>query len=121
MTTKLFVPFVESFAQFISKYLGLIKDDGNEVSGAGYVRQSVSFGLTSEDSNYYYLTNTNEVRFPKTTAPYGTVAKVGIYDSVSGGNLLILVDLVEPKYVYANDQVIFQVGAIEIKIPKEVR
>jgi len=101
------------------RYLGLIKDDGREVSGGDYVRKPISFNV-SEDANYYYLSNSNDILFPVATIPYGWVAKIGIYDSVSDGNLLITVDLPEAKYVDANKRVVFLAGHIRIRVPKEV-
>jgi len=120
MATYFTREFVNQVASFLSKYVGLIKIDGSEVLGGDYVRQAVNFALQSEDENYYYLANTNEIKFPVASAPYGVVAGVGIYSAQTGGDLWIRADLDQAKQVYSNDQVIFQAGAIRVRIPKTI-
>jgi len=115
--------FYNSYATLIANtlsgnYIGLILDTGAEVSTGGYARQQVNFAVSSEDTTYFYLTNTADIVFPVATADYGTIAKYGLYDSSTLGNLLLDVDLDISKYVYTNDQVIFYAGDIVIKIPK---
>jgi hypothetical protein len=36
------------------------------------------------------VTNVDEINFPAATAPFGTVAAVGIFDSLTAGNLLFV-------------------------------
>jgi len=59
-------------------------DVGTEVSGGSYARQSVTFGAVVSGAT----DNSVTVTFPTATADWGVVSHVGIYDAVSGGNLL---------------------------------
>ena len=119
MSANFYTSYADLIASTLSgKYIGLILDTGAEVSTGGYARQVVNFAVTSEDTSYFYLTNTADVVFPVATADYGTIAKYGLYDASTLGNLLFDVGLDIAKYVYTNDQVIFYAGDIQIKIPK---
>jgi hypothetical protein len=73
-------------------YLGLFTaftqgNDGDtftEVTGGGYARQAITFGVPAAGST----ANTNTITFPEATAGQGTVTEWGIFDAASGGNML---------------------------------
>jgi len=83
---------------------------GTEVSGGGYVRQTlnpsdsnwnatqggtsgVSTGTSGSTSNALVIT------FPTPTASWGLVTHIGIFDAVAGGNLLLHGPLTTAKQI----------------------
>lgn len=96
---------------------------GTEVSGGAYARQAIASsawnavstsgsGLTSIEQ----ITQVNAITFPTATANWGTIVGMGLYDAVSGGNLLEYGDLTTSQVV--NNGNTFQVPATDI-IPQE--
>lgn len=72
-------------------YVGLFTSDptdagsGTEVAGNGYARRSATFATPSNGVS----TTSATIEFPQATGSWGTVAFFGIYDALTGGNLLI--------------------------------
>lgn len=92
-------------------------DIGTEVSGGGYARQEISFGAPSDDgSDNMEITNDAEVRFPIALGSWGTVTHAGIYDAITGGNLLDHTTLDTSREIQENDQFVFEVGGYTVKI-----
>lgn len=61
---------------------------GTEVSGGSYAREAVGatgFGAASGGA----ITNPAEFKWADATAAWGTITHIGLYDAVSGGNLLV--------------------------------
>src|SRR6516165_9382947 len=75
---------------------------GVEVAGNAYARQTVSGGTHNTgagagwtsivtDATSSTITNANDILFPVATpSGWGTILGIGIYDLVSGGNLIAL-------------------------------
>ena len=80
-----------------------------EVSGGGYVRQSVAFTTSGNTTS-----NTSAVEYPTATANYGTVTHVGIYDASSSGNLMAYASLSSSKTIETGD--VFRVPAGDLDI-----
>jgi len=80
-----------------------------EVSGGGYVRQSVAFTTSGNTTS-----NTGAVEYPTATANYGTVTHVGIYDASSSGNLMAYASLSSSKTIETGD--VFRVPAGDLDI-----
>ena len=59
---------------------------GTEVTGGSYARVASSFGVASGTSGA--LASNADATFPTATANWGTVGWIGIWDAVSGGNML---------------------------------
>ena len=59
---------------------------GTEVTGGSYARVASSFGVASGTSGA--LASNADATFPTATAGWGTVGWIGIWDAVSGGNML---------------------------------
>jgi hypothetical protein len=112
-------------------YLALYKDDpteadvGTEITGGGYVRQLIQFGVPAQVSGAGTITNTNDIAFPEATADWTgtgeTVSYWGIRTALTGGTLLAFgefTDASKPnngKYaVTKHDQ--FNVGAGRVTI-----
>lgn len=84
---------------------------GTEVSGFAYARQAVTFGAPSSGT----VANSGTVTFPQASGgAWGTIVAMGIYDAVSGGNLLYYGNLPVSKVVGDGDQISFANGALTI-------
>jgi len=88
---------------------------GTEVSGGAYARKDMANNATNwpaaaagEKSNGTVIT------FVTATANWGTIVAFGIFDAVSGGNLLYWGDLTVSKAVNNGDTAEFPVGDIDV-------
>lgn len=83
---------------------------GTEVSTGGYARQAVTF--TSAGSGVY--SNNAQISILATGADFGAVVAIGVFDAVSGGNLLGW--KVVPTQTVVNGQAAkFDSGAITVR------
>ena len=87
---------------------------GTEVSGGGYVRKTAAF--TVSGTNPTTASNSAAVEYPTATANYGTVVAVGIFDALSGGNLLAYANLDTSKVVSTGDVFRFNSGDLDITL-----
>ena len=102
-----------------SYYLGLYtvvpSDDGTggtEVSGGGYARQAVTFGTPSSGS----MSNSAAIEFPTATADWGTANGWGLFDAVSGGNLVWYGNITTPRQLLTGDIYRVQIGNFTLSI-----
>lgn len=86
---------------------------GTEVNGGGYIRVNHD---TWDVASSGATQNTVAITFPKATASWGTVTHVGIYDAVTGGNLIAWAALTISKAVGVDDTAEFSAGAIDITL-----
>lgn len=107
----------QAFSPPATVYAGLLTaapsdtGGGTEVSGGSYARVAIasslanwagtqSAGSTTASSGTGGTTSNNgAITFPGPTADWGRVTHVGLYDALSGGNLLIWAALTTPKTV----------------------
>ena len=92
---------------------------GTEVSGGAYARQSVAWTIGT--GGVAQASNTAALEWPAATTDWGTVTHAGIYDAVSGGNLVAFETLTETDFSTANPKVvntgdIFKIDAGTLKI-----
>lgn len=87
-------------------------DTGTEVSGGSYARQAVSFGVVVSGET----SNTAVITFPTATATWGVITHVGIYNAVSGGNLLFHGPLSSSELVLASQTFAFGVGDLKVSL-----
>ena len=87
-------------------------DIGEEVSGAGYARQSVEFDNASDGS----ITNSSTVRFPIAEDAWGIINHIGIRDSLNGGNLLYYGMLSSSQSISLNNQLVINPGQLTITL-----
>jgi hypothetical protein len=83
-------------------------DSGTEVTGGSYARVEVAnndtnFPAASLVSGAGTKKNGTTIQFPEATAGWGTVTHFGIYDAVTGGNLLIHGELGVARAVASGD------------------
>ena len=92
---------------------------GTEVSGGAYARQSVAWTL--QTGGTAQASNTAALTFPAATTDWGTCTHAGVYDAVSGGNLVAYETLTKTDFTTANPKVvntgdIFKIDAGSLKI-----
>jgi hypothetical protein len=78
---------------------------GTQVSGGSYARQSVTFAAPSNGAS----ASNADVTFPQATGNWGTVGWIGIYDALTGGNLLYHTALDAAKTIETGD--IFKIAS----------
>lgn len=86
-------------------YVGLFTTDptdagsGTEVSGGYYARTAATFAAPSNGAS-----STNaDVQFPQATGNWGTVTHFGLFDALTGGNLLYHGALTASKTIETGD------------------
>lgn len=84
---------------------------GTEVSGGGYVRQSVSFTVTGDTA-----TNSAAVEFPEATASYGTVTHIAVMDASTAGNQIAYAALSASKAIDTGDILRIPAGDLDITL-----
>jgi hypothetical protein len=101
---------------------------GTEVTGGSYARVSVSKGdaywngthgttIGNSSGTTGTTSNASNISFPAPTANWGTVTHFGVFDALTGGNLLIWSALTTPKTVNNGDPApMFQAGALQITV-----
>ena len=102
-------------------YLGILtatpteSSPGAEVSGGAYARQAITFAepVEGEPST---MTSSAAIEFPTATAGWGTVVAWGVYDALTGGNLVWYGALSVAKELSANDTVIVHAGDLSLTI-----
>ena len=103
-------------------YIGLSPadpgDDGSglsEPSGGSYARVSTSPSDWNAASAGV-ITNASRVTFATSTAVWGTVTHICLFDALSGGNLLGSGVLTAPAQVLNNNTCYFEINDIEVTI-----
>jgi hypothetical protein len=84
---------------------------GTEVSGGSYARQTATFTVSGDTAS-----NDAVIEFPTATASWGTVVYVGVFDSLSGGNLLAYAALTTNKAIDTGDVLRVPVGDLDITL-----
>ena len=105
--------YVSPITIYVALFTTLPSDDGTggvEVSGGSYARQTVTFAAPSGGQ----VANSGAVTFPVATAGWGTVVGMGLYDAVTGGNLLYYGALATSKTVGSGDQIAFASSALTV-------
>ena len=83
---------------------------GTEVSGNGYARVLASYAGAASGAT----SNLLDVNYPTATGSWGTITHFGIYDALSGGNLLMYNSLAVQRQVLTGDQVKFPAGQLTV-------
>ena len=103
-------------AWYIALYTAAPSDSGGgtEVSTGGYARQSATFAAATSPGGT--TSNTNTIQFTASGANYGTITHIGIFDAVSGGNLLWHGAMTASRVVNDGDTLEFSAGNIDLTI-----
>lgn len=112
---------------YVALFTTAVGDDasGTEVSGGSYAREIVyenaggtpDWNLATVDGVGYLVDNNDAIDFTQATADWGTVSHVGIFDAVSGGNLLYHGALTASQAV--NNGSVFSFAAGDLNIREE--
>lgn len=102
---------------FVALYTATPNDagGGTEVSGGSYARQSTAaadWNAAASGSK----DNANDITFPTATASWGTVTSFGLFDVVSGGNLLAYGDLTANNVVNNGSTIKFTAGNLTVNL-----
>jgi hypothetical protein len=98
-------------------YVGLFTADpgesgsSNEVSGNGYLRQSMAFTVSGSAA-----ANTSAVEFPTASGSWGTITHTALYDASTSGNMLAVGQLTASKSIGTNDVFRFNAGDFDITL-----
>lgn len=101
---------------YVALYTAAPSDSGGgtEVSTGGYARQAVTFAAATSPGGT--TSNTGTVSFTASGAAYGTVTHIGIFDAVSGGNLLWHGAMTASKTIADGDTLEFSAGNIDLTL-----
>ena len=86
---------------------------GTEVAGGSYARQAAGFSAPSPAGQ---TSNAADVTFPTASGSWGTVTHVGIFDALSGGNLLAFKALSSSVAVGIGQQPRFVAAALALTV-----
>jgi len=67
---------------------------GTEVSGNGYARQTAAFTVSGTTPTT--AASSANIEFPEATGSWGTITYAGIFDALTGGNMLAYAELTDP-------------------------
>lgn len=98
---------------YVGLFTAMPADDGTggtEVSGGSYARQSVTFAAPVTGQ----VANSALVQFPTATGAWGTILGMGLFDALTGGNLLYYGTLTASKTVGIGDQISFAASALTV-------
>lgn len=97
---------------YVALYTGAPSDagGGTEVSGGSYARQLAGLSAAAAGAT----SNAGDITFPTATASWGTITHVGLFDAVSGGNLMMWSALDDSKAVGNGDT--FQINAGDLDV-----
>jgi hypothetical protein len=92
---------------------------GTEVSGGAYARQSVAWTIVS--GGLAEANNTNALTWAAATTDWGLIQWAGVYDALTGGNLVAFEVLTKTDFSTANPKTvntgdIFKIDAQNLKI-----
>jgi len=84
-------------ALYVALFKGTPGDagSGTEVSAFNYARQSVAMSVAGTAPTE--ATNDADIEFPAALGPFGRVTHAGVYDALTGGNLLAWATLTDPS------------------------
>lgn len=108
-----------TFAAPAKCYLGLYLNDpgesgtaGSEVNYPGYKRMEIEFSAPADSNGGLGVQNLTDITFPTPSAAVGTITYVGVLDSLSGGNMLVRGELVEPLVIGKDEPPVFLAGDV---------
>ena len=113
-----------TFASPTSVYLGLFTSSpadtggGTEVSGGTYSRYTLTGAFDTAVAGA--TQNTAIITFPTATAVWGLVTSVGIYDAITGGNLLFYGSFTGNLQVDTGDTLSIAAGALDISLGGDI-
>ncbi|WP_020615736.1 phage tail fiber protein [Paenibacillus daejeonensis] len=89
---------------------------GTEVSGGGYARRPIAFAAAAIENNKMTIKNPAEIPFAVATGTQGLVSHFGIFDALTGGNLMSY-DSLDPRSIVQNDKFIGEQNRFIVRFP----
>lgn len=87
---------------------------GTEPAGGSYARAAVTNNSTNFPAAVGGVkSNGTVINFAQATSAQGTAVAVGVWDALSGGNLLFWAMLTTPKTIQSGDTPNFSIGALQ--------
>ena len=86
-----------------------------EPAGNGYARVETAAGDWNAAAAGV-TDNANDIAFPEATGSWGSVTHFGLFDALSGGNLLAHGDLTTPRAIESNDTATFAAGDLDVSL-----
>lgn len=86
---------------------------GTEVSYDGYQRVPITFSPPTASANGMSIQNDTQITFPTAGLAAGTIAYIGVMDSITGGNMWLYGELATPLNMLKDVAPIFTVGSIK--------
>lgn len=106
---------IQTYTPASDLYLGLYNSDpesgGSEISQPSYYRRLISFNISTDN----LATNQSDVDFTIAES-WGLINYVGVFDALTGGNLLLSAQTAAPLNGNDTTQVILRSGALSIRL-----
>lgn len=94
---------IPGFTPHLALFDGDPEAAGGELAGGSYARPEITFNAPSAQiGGQMQIQNTNLVRFPAPSTPWGLWAWDGIMDAIAGGNLVIKMPNPTPEILQKN-------------------
>lgn len=110
----------QSIAGYTNLYLALFLSnpgdtgtEGTEITYTGYARQAISFSAPAASGSGLMIQNTALISFAEATSSAGTVTYVAVFDSLTGGNMLLYAPLDIALVVQNGVSPVFRAGNIK--------
>ena len=92
---------------------------GTEVTGGSYARQAISWTVTG--SGTAQAASSAALTWPAATTDWGTATTAGVYDALTGGNLVAYETLTQADFVTSNPKIInsgdiFKIDSANLKV-----
>lgn len=100
------IPFTPPTTIFLALYISAptSADTGTEVTGGGYTRVPITFGVPVLENGKMTVKNVTDVEFPIANADWGLVTHVGLRTAAAGGNLMWAKALDNQRTIQAGDK-----------------
>jgi len=115
------VTYTEPTTWYIGVSTTTINQDGTnatEPTDPAYARVSVDNNVTNWENLAVNVGRQNaiSIEFPAATISQGTITYVGLWDSLTSGNIRYYAELINPKTVGIDDVLRFDVGNLQIRL-----
>ena len=87
--------------------------EGTEISYTGYERQQIAFSAPAASGSGLMVQNTSLISFAEASSSAGTVTFVGVFDSLTGGNMWLYAPLDIGLVVQSGVSPVFRAGGIK--------
>lgn len=96
-----------------NRFAGLLAqrgDDLQEISGDGYLRQTVKLSVSADA----VARSTEDVEFGPALGAWASATHIGVFEQKSGGDFLFAINIATPNGLRAGDRWKFPAGTIEV-------